>query len=80
MVRNQEWLAITNPLWLFDYVTRFCFSGLFFADSDIGVGTIVGSAVFNILFIIGICGIGAGMVCSWSKQALFYHSFIFKHG
>ncbi|XP_012940139.1 probable sodium/potassium/calcium exchanger CG1090 [Aplysia californica] len=36
--------------------------GVFFAESDVGVGTIVGSAVFNILFIIGVCGVFAGMV------------------
>ena len=36
-------------------------SGVFFAHSDVGVGTIVGSAVFNILFIVGLCGLGAGM-------------------
>ncbi|XP_072345437.1 sodium/potassium/calcium exchanger 3-like isoform X2 [Scyliorhinus torazame] len=34
--------------------------GVFIAKSDVGVGTIVGSAVFNILCIIGICGIFAG--------------------
>ena len=27
------------------------------AKGDVGVGTIVGSAVFNIVFIIGICGL-----------------------
>ncbi|XP_078391843.1 sodium/potassium/calcium exchanger 3-like [Cetorhinus maximus] len=31
--------------------------GVFIAKSDVGVGTIVGSAVFNILCIIGLCGI-----------------------
>ncbi|BFY98049.1 hypothetical protein BsWGS_01089 [Bradybaena similaris] len=36
--------------------------GVFFAKSDVGVGTIVGSAVFNILFIIGVCGVFAGMI------------------
>ncbi|KAL5006588.1 hypothetical protein ScPMuIL_015394 [Solemya velum] len=36
--------------------------GVFIAKSDVGVGTIVGSAVFNILFIIGLCGLSAGMV------------------
>ncbi|XP_046350106.2 sodium/potassium/calcium exchanger 3-like [Haliotis rufescens] len=36
--------------------------GVFFAKSDVGVGTIVGSAVFNLLFIIGVCGLLAGMV------------------
>ena len=33
------------------------FQGVFIAKGDVGVGTIVGSAVFNILFVIGICGI-----------------------
>lgn len=27
-----------------------------FAESDVGFGTIVGSAVFNVLFVIGLCG------------------------
>ncbi|XP_061186017.1 sodium/potassium/calcium exchanger 3-like [Saccostrea echinata] len=36
--------------------------GVFIAESDVGVGTIVGSAVFNILFIIGVCGLFAGMI------------------
>ncbi|KAK6166194.1 hypothetical protein SNE40_022950 [Patella caerulea] len=36
--------------------------GVFIAESDVGVGTIVGSAVFNILFIIAVCGLFAGMV------------------
>lgn len=39
-----------------------CFTGVFIAESDVGVGTIVGSAVFNILFIVGVCGLFAGMV------------------
>ena len=29
--------------------------GLFFSDSQVGFGTIVGSAVFNVLFVIGMC-------------------------
>jgi len=36
--------------------------GVFFAKSDVGIGTIVGSALFNILFIIAMCGLGAGMI------------------
>nr|XP_034309569.1 sodium/potassium/calcium exchanger 3 isoform X2 [Crassostrea gigas] len=36
--------------------------GVFIAESDVGVGTIVGSAVFNILFIVGVCGLFAGMI------------------
>ena len=36
--------------------------GVFITESDIGLGTIVGSAVFNILFIVAICGLFAGSV------------------
>ncbi len=39
-----------------------CFAGVFITHGDVGVGTIVGSAVFNILCIIGVCGIFAGQV------------------
>ena len=31
--------------------------GVFMSKSDAGIGSIVGSAVFNILFVIGICGL-----------------------
>jgi Ca2+/Na+ antiporter len=41
-------------------ICPFLFSGVFITKGDVGVGTIVGSAVFNILFVIGICGIFAG--------------------
>ncbi|XP_058912863.1 sodium/potassium/calcium exchanger 4 isoform X2 [Kogia breviceps] len=34
--------------------------GVFVTHGDVGVGTIVGSAVFNILCIIGVCGLSAG--------------------
>ncbi|XP_071845941.1 sodium/potassium/calcium exchanger 5-like [Apostichopus japonicus] len=34
--------------------------GVFVAKGDIGIGTIVGSAVFNLLFVIGLCGLVAG--------------------
>ncbi|XP_061038804.1 sodium/potassium/calcium exchanger 4 isoform X2 [Eubalaena glacialis] len=36
--------------------------GVFITHGDVGVGTIVGSAVFNILCIIGVCGLSAGQV------------------
>ncbi|XP_018354796.1 PREDICTED: sodium/potassium/calcium exchanger 3 isoform X1 [Trachymyrmex septentrionalis] len=36
--------------------------GTFITEGDIGVGTIVGSAVFNILAVPACCGIGAGML------------------
>lgn len=43
--------------------------GTFITEGDIGIGTIVGSAVFNILAVAACCGIGAGMVskyqCGW---------------
>lgn len=39
-----------------------CCAGVFITKGDVGVGTIVGSAVFNILCIIGVCGIFAVQV------------------
>ncbi|XP_068688983.1 sodium/potassium/calcium exchanger 4-like [Montipora foliosa] len=36
--------------------------GVFITHGDIGIGTILGSAVFNVLFVIGLCGVGAGTV------------------
>ncbi|KAJ8308710.1 hypothetical protein KUTeg_013584 [Tegillarca granosa] len=36
--------------------------GVFITKGDVGVGTIVGSAVFNILFVIGLCALLAGEV------------------
>ena len=42
------------------------FAGVFIAKGDVGVGTIVGSAVFNILVIIGLCGLFAGQVNHFS--------------
>ncbi|RXM30460.1 Sodium/potassium/calcium exchanger 3 [Acipenser ruthenus] len=44
--------------------------GVFITKGDVGVGTIVGSAVFNILCIIGVCGIFAGQVMSVVTQIL----------
>ena len=35
--------------------------GVFVADSNVGIGTIVGSAVFNILFVLGACAFIVGM-------------------
>lgn len=36
--------------------------GVFVAESDVGFGTIVGSAVFNVLFVIGLCALFAKQV------------------
>ncbi|XP_020842392.1 sodium/potassium/calcium exchanger 3 isoform X1 [Phascolarctos cinereus] len=44
--------------------------GVFITKGDVGVGTIVGSAVFNILCIIGVCGLFAGQVVSLSSWCL----------
>ena len=43
---------------------------VFITKSDIGLGTIVGSAVFNILFIVAICGLFAGSVLRLSRWPL----------
>ncbi|XP_077443335.1 sodium/potassium/calcium exchanger 4 isoform X2 [Stigmatopora argus] len=49
--------------------------GVFITHGDVGVGTIVGSAVFNILCIIGVCGIFAGQVVVLTWWAVFRDSF-----
>ncbi|XP_041846797.1 sodium/potassium/calcium exchanger 3-like isoform X2 [Melanotaenia boesemani] len=48
--------------------------GVFITKGDVGVGTIVGSAVFNILVIIGLCGIFSGQPISLSWWPLFRDS------
>lgn len=51
--------------------------GVFITKGDIGLGTIVGSAVFNILFIVAICGLFSGRVLKlgwWplTRDCVFY--------
>nr|XP_033795177.1 sodium/potassium/calcium exchanger 3 [Geotrypetes seraphini] len=51
--------------------------GVFITKGDVGIGTIVGSAVFNILCIIGVCGLFAGQVVvltSWCllRDSVYY--------
>ena len=42
------------------------FMGVFVAKSDVGIGTIVGSAVFNVLFVIALCAFAApGLALTW---------------
>ncbi|XP_041428952.1 sodium/potassium/calcium exchanger 4 isoform X2 [Xenopus laevis] len=48
--------------------------GVFVTHGDVGVGTIVGSAVFNILCIIGVCGVFAGQVVLLTWWSLFRDS------
>nr|CAD7458344.1 unnamed protein product [Timema tahoe] len=45
--------------------------GTFITEGDIGVGTIVGSAVFNILAVPACCGLFAGQVSSRGQQGTF---------
>lgn len=46
----------------------------FFTEGDIGLGTIVGSTIFNTLFIIALCGIGAGVTLRLNWYPLFRDS------
>ncbi|EDO25813.1 predicted protein, partial [Nematostella vectensis] len=39
-------------------------ASVFMGEGDIGLGTIIGSSMFNILFITAICGLFSGMVIS----------------
>ncbi|XP_040007057.1 sodium/potassium/calcium exchanger 3 isoform X1 [Xiphias gladius] len=48
--------------------------GVFITKGDVGVGTIVGSAVFNILVIIGLSGIFAGQTVTLTWWSLFRDS------
>lgn len=38
--------------------------GTFVTKGDLGVGTVVGSAVFNILAVPAVCGLFGGQVCT----------------
>uniref|UniRef100_A0A8C9ETJ9 Solute carrier family 24 member 4 n=1 Tax=Pavo cristatus TaxID=9049 RepID=A0A8C9ETJ9_PAVCR len=52
----------------------FSSAGVFITHGDVGVGTIVGSAVFNILCIVGVCGLFAGQVVCLTQWAVFRDS------
>ncbi|CAH2253158.1 sodium potassium calcium exchanger 3-like [Pelobates cultripes] len=47
--------------------------GVFITKGDVGVGTIVGSAVFNILCIIGVCGLFAGQATCLKTHIVFLY-------
>ncbi|KPM08660.1 Sodium/potassium/calcium exchanger-like protein [Sarcoptes scabiei] len=57
--------------------------GVFIAKGDVGTGTIVGSAVFNILFVIGLCSLYTGMILIMIEMfclVVFYlHTHFFYH-
>ncbi|XP_048455784.1 sodium/potassium/calcium exchanger 4-like [Rhincodon typus] len=48
--------------------------GVFITHGDVGIGTIVGSAVFNILCIIGVCGIFGGQIVYLTQWSVFRDS------
>ncbi len=50
-------IEIELKIWGVFFLIWFLNLGIFVAKGDVGVGTIVGSAVFNIVCIIGICGL-----------------------
>lgn len=50
---------------------------VFVGSSDVGTGTIVGSAVFNILFVIGVCGIMVSQACTLSWWPFIRDSFCY---
>eukprot|EP00392_Amoebophrya_sp_AT5.2_P007242 g7256.t1 len=64
---------------------------MWLTETDVGVGTILGSAVFNVLFVIGVCGIVAPGIlklswwplfrdCCWYALALFFLTLTFLDG
>lgn len=64
-VSTLQVVHVLSGLKLDDRGTYVCFAssaGVFITHGDVGVGTIVGSAVFNILCIVGVCGLFAGQV------------------
>jgi len=52
--------------------------GVFIAKSDVGIGTIVGSAVFNILFVIAACAFAAKEALSLSAWPLIRDVFFYS--
>ena len=54
-----------------------CIVGVFVAKNDIGPGTVVGSAAFNLLFVVGLCGLFAGSVLRLSRWSLLRDSFCY---
>ncbi|XP_076367837.1 putative sodium/potassium/calcium exchanger CG1090 isoform X1 [Tachypleus tridentatus] len=51
--------------------------GVFIAKDDIGIGTVVGSAVYNIAFVISICGLFAGREIYLNWWPLFRDCFFY---
>jgi K+-dependent Na+/Ca+ exchanger-like protein len=52
--------------------------GVFLTKSDVGVGTIVGSAVFNVLFVIAACAFASAKVLSLTAWPLMRDTFFYS--
>ncbi|GIX70460.1 hypothetical protein CDAR_280541 [Caerostris darwini] len=52
--------------------------GVLVAKGDVGTGTIVGSAVFNVLFVIGVCGLFSGRIVELTWWPLFRDSVFYS--
>ncbi|GFX18068.1 hypothetical protein TNCV_1577471 [Trichonephila clavipes] len=52
--------------------------GVLVAKGDVGTGTIVGSAVFNVLFVIGVCGYFSGRIVELTWWPLFRDSVFYS--
>lgn len=50
---------------------------VFVAKDDIGLGAVIGSAVFNVMFVIAVCGLFSGMIVYLSWWPLFRDSFFY---
>ena len=50
---------------------------MFITKGDIGIGTILGSAVFNVLFVLGLCGIVASAVWFITDYFILFYTFRF---
>lgn len=52
--------------------------GVFFAKDDIGVSGVIGSAVFNIMFVISMCALCSGTVCHLNWWPLIRDCFFYS--
>lgn len=51
--------------------------GVFFAKDDIGISGVIGSAVFNIMFVISVCALCSGTVCQLNWYPLVRDCFFY---
>ena len=52
--------------------------GVFFAKDDIGISGVIGSAVFNIMFVISVCALCSGTVCQLNWWPLVRDCFFYS--